>query len=293
MADTVTADDLRYPVGRFRPHAAPDRSHRAAAIADIAALPRKIRAAVAGLDDRQLDTPYRADGWTVRQVVHHVADSHMNALIRLKLALTEDGPTIKPYDENSWATLADVRLPIDGVAGADRGRAPPLGCAQRGAEGRRLRPASGPTPNTARPSPSTGCCRTTAGTRATTSRTSPRCAPPELVAPAEGRLGGRIPASTVASDKPHHGDALGMIETRGLIGMIEAADAMLKTANVVLVSWQKVDAGLVTAIIRGDVGSVKAATDAGAAAARRVGELVGVHVIPRPADDLEKIFPIG
>jgi microcompartment protein CcmL/EutN len=88
------------------------------------------------------------------------------------------------------------------------------------------------------------------------------------------------------------GDALGMIETRGLIGMIEAADAMLKTANVVLVSWQKVDAGLVTALVRGDVGSVKAATDAGAAAARRVGELIGVHVIPRPADDLEKIFPI-
>src|SRR5687767_8395019 len=88
------------------------------------------------------------------------------------------------------------------------------------------------------------------------------------------------------------GDALGMIETRGLVGMIEAADAMLKTANVVLVSWQKVDAGLVTAIIRGDVGSVKAATDAGAAAARRVGELVGVHVIARPADDVEKVFPI-
>jgi microcompartment protein CcmL/EutN len=95
-----------------------------------------------------------------------------------------------------------------------------------------------------------------------------------------------------AADKPEIGDALGMIETRGLIGMIEAADAMLKTANVVLVSWQKVDAGLVTAIIRGDVGSVKAATDAGAAAARRVGELVGVHVIPRPADDVERIFPI-
>ena len=94
------------------------------------------------------------------------------------------------------------------------------------------------------------------------------------------------------SDKVDIGDALGMIETRGLIGMIEAADAMLKTANVVLVSWQKVDAGLVTALIRGDVGSVKAATDAGAAAARRVGELIGVHVIPRPADDLEKIFPI-
>jgi hypothetical protein len=87
------------------------------------------------------------------------------------------------------------------------------------------------------------------------------------------------------------GDALGMVETRGLIGMIEAADAMCKTANVVFVGWQKVDAGLVTAIVRGDVGSVKAATDAGAAAARRVGELVGVHVIPRrrrPRDD----FPI-
>src|SRR5918912_1112962 len=81
-------------------------------------------------------------------------------------------------------------------------------------------------------------------------------------------------------EKPELGDALGMIETRGLVGMIEAADAMLKAANVVLVSWQKFDAGLVTAIIRGDVGSVKAATDAGAAAARRVGELVGVHGIP-------------
>ncbi len=92
--------------------------------------------------------------------------------------------------------------------------------------------------------------------------------------------------------KAELGDALGMIETRGLVGMIEATDAMLKTANVVLVSWQKVDAGLVTALVRGDVGSVKAATDAGAAAARRVGELVGVHVIARPADDLGKIFPI-
>mgnify|MGYP001373336000 CR=1 FL=1 len=91
-------------------------------------------------------------------------------------------------------------------------------------------------------------------------------------------------------EKREVGDALGMIETRGFVGMIEAADAMLKTANVVIVGWQKVDAGLVTVLVRGDVGSVKAATDA--AAARRVGELVGVHVIPRPADDLEKIFPI-
>jgi hypothetical protein len=112
MADTNLADDLRYPVGRFRPHA-PEPARRAANIADIAALPQTIRAAVAGLDDHQLDTPYRPGGWSVRQVVHHVADSHMNALIRLKLALTEDGPTVKPYDENAWAALADVRLPID------------------------------------------------------------------------------------------------------------------------------------------------------------------------------------
>lgn len=98
--------------------------------------------------------------------------------------------------------------------------------------------------------------------------------------------------ATTVSDTPEYGEALGMIETRGLVGMIEAADAMCKTANVIFVGWQKVDAGLVTAIIRGDVGSVKAATDAGAAAARRAGELVGVHVIPRPADDLEAVFPI-
>jgi len=89
------------------------------------------------------------------------------------------------------------------------------------------------------------------------------------------------------------GEALGLVETRGLVGMIEAADAMVKTANVAFVGWQKVDAGLVTAIVRGDVASVKAATDAGAAAARRVGELVSVHVIPRPHANLEDALPIG
>jgi len=96
----------------------------------------------------------------------------------------------------------------------------------------------------------------------------------------------------VVANKPEVGESLGLVETRGLVGMIEAADAMVKTANVVFVGWQKVDAGLVTAIVRGDVGSVKAATDAGAAAARRVGELVGVHVIPRPSEELDKIFPM-
>ena len=101
-------------------------------------------------------------------------------------------------------------------------------------------------------------------------------------------------ADASASDaSPLRGEALGLVETRGLVGMIEATDAMLKAANVVFVGWQKIDAGLVTSIVRGDVGSVKAATDAGAAAARRVGELVSVHVIPRPADDLEDTLPIS
>jgi bacterial microcompartment shell protein len=94
-----------------------------------------------------------------------------------------------------------------------------------------------------------------------------------------------------AASAPEIGDALGLIETRGLVGMIEAADAMVKAANVVFVGWQKVDAGLVTAIVRGDVGSVKAATDAGAAAARRVGELISVHVIPRPHGEVERVLP--
>jgi len=88
-------------------------------------------------------------------------------------------------------------------------------------------------------------------------------------------------------------DALGMIETRGLVGSIEAADAMVKAANVVLIGYVQIGAAYVTVMVRGDVGSVKAATDAGAAAARRVGELVAVHVIPRPHPDMEKILPGG
>ena len=86
-------------------------------------------------------------------------------------------------------------------------------------------------------------------------------------------------------------DALGMVETRGLIGSVEAADAMVKTANVVLVGKEYIGAGYVTVLVRGDVGAVKAATDAGAAAARRVGELVSVHVIPRHHTDVERILP--
>ena len=86
-------------------------------------------------------------------------------------------------------------------------------------------------------------------------------------------------------------EALGMVETKGLIGAIEAADAMVKAANVKLVGKEKVGAGLVTVMVRGDVGAVKAATEAGAAAAKRVGELVAVHVIPRPHSDVEEILP--
>ena len=86
-------------------------------------------------------------------------------------------------------------------------------------------------------------------------------------------------------------EALGLVETKGLIGAIEAADAMVKTANVLLVGKEYIGAGYVTVMVRGDVGAVKAATDAGAAAARRVGELVAVHVIPRPHVEVEKILP--
>ena len=88
-------------------------------------------------------------------------------------------------------------------------------------------------------------------------------------------------------------EALGLIETKGYVGAVEAADAMVKSANVVLIGYQKVGAGLVTVMVRGDVGAVKAATDAGAAAAGRVGELVSVHVIPRPHGDVESILPNG
>ena len=88
-------------------------------------------------------------------------------------------------------------------------------------------------------------------------------------------------------------EALGLVETRGLIGSIEAADAMVKTANVALVSKEYIGAGYVTVMVRGDVGAVKAATDAGASAARRVGELVSVHVIPRPHEEVERVLPIA
>lgn len=104
---TTTQTDPRFPVGRFVRPAALTPAERAEAIEAVAAAPAAMRAAVSGLTDAQLDTPYREGGWTARQVVHHVPDSHMNAYVRFKLALTEDVPTIKPYDEAAWAELED------------------------------------------------------------------------------------------------------------------------------------------------------------------------------------------
>jgi hypothetical protein len=102
-------DELRYPVGRFDANAAGSRQEQ---IEILRQLPARLKAAVDGLSEAQLDTPYRPEGWTVRQLVHHVADSHANSYIRVKLALTEETPTINAYDEKVWAELADSRLPV-------------------------------------------------------------------------------------------------------------------------------------------------------------------------------------
>lgn len=101
-------NDPRYPIGKFSFAGATDASQRKQFIDDISQAPAALRAAVSGLSPQQIETSYRDGGWTVRQVVHHVPESHMNAYIRFKLALTEDEPTIKPYLEDRWATTADV-----------------------------------------------------------------------------------------------------------------------------------------------------------------------------------------
>ncbi len=113
MTPTAEAPDLRFPIGKRVPRDSHTAASRAAALATVRDTPAKIRAAVNGLTDSQMDTPYRPGGWTVRQLVHHMADSHMNAYIRTRLALTEDNPPIKPYDEAAWAELADKSCPIE------------------------------------------------------------------------------------------------------------------------------------------------------------------------------------
>lgn len=111
---TPAAADPRYPVGKFAYDGDRSTEARSAHIDVLAALPAQLAASVHGLTAAQLDTPYRDGGWTVRQVVHHVPDSHMNAYVRFKLALTEPSPTIRPYDEASWARLSDVReVPVE------------------------------------------------------------------------------------------------------------------------------------------------------------------------------------
>src|SRR5579864_6944163 len=101
--------DPRYPIGKFQQPLEATPALRQQAIEIIAETPGKLRAAVEGLSPAQLDTPYRDGGWTVRQVVHHVPDSHLNAYVRLRLALTEDQPTIQPYDEDAWSKLEDTK----------------------------------------------------------------------------------------------------------------------------------------------------------------------------------------
>ena len=102
-------DDLRYPIGRFQIAGVTEPGQLARWIDDIAAAPTALRAATKGLSPQQVDTPYREGGWTVRQLVHHLPDSHMNAYVRFRLALTESEPTIKPYEESRWAELPDAR----------------------------------------------------------------------------------------------------------------------------------------------------------------------------------------
>ena len=107
------SEDLRYPIGKFDGNIEVTTELRDGFIKTVADLPKTLEKAVADLNEEQLDTPYRPEGWTVRQTVHHIADSHLNSFIRFKLALTEDVPTIRPYYEDRWAELADSKMPID------------------------------------------------------------------------------------------------------------------------------------------------------------------------------------
>ncbi len=131
--------DLRYPIGQFQFEAPLSDDERQSLIGKIAETPARLRTAVAGLNEEQLDTPYRPEGWTVRQLVHHVPESHMNAYTRFKLALTEDEPTIKPYFEDRWAELRDARqAPIDALARSARCASRSLGLVSAFAEAGRL-----------------------------------------------------------------------------------------------------------------------------------------------------------
>lgn len=111
MNQAISVQDLSYPIGKFDPKSTASKAELIGVISD---LPKNLAAAIDGLNEEQLDMPYRPGGWTVRQTVHHIADSHINSLCRFKLALTEDeAPTIRPYYEDRWAELADSKMPVD------------------------------------------------------------------------------------------------------------------------------------------------------------------------------------
>src|SRR4051812_1223741 len=109
----MTDEQMKFPIGKFTPPTSYTNEDIREWIEDIRTLPGKLRHAIAGLNYQELDTPYRTGGWTLRQVIHHLADSHMNSITRFKLALTENNPVIKPYEEADWALLPDYRLPVE------------------------------------------------------------------------------------------------------------------------------------------------------------------------------------
>ncbi|MDF2431892.1 MAG: hypothetical protein JWP44_1523 [Mucilaginibacter sp.] len=109
----MTDEQMKFPTGKFKPPVSYTAEDLRGWITTIKEFPGRLRQAIISLNEKQLDTPYRTGGWTIRQVVHHVADSHMNSLMRFKWALTEENPTIKPYEEADWALLADYRLPVE------------------------------------------------------------------------------------------------------------------------------------------------------------------------------------
>src|SRR2546430_7382231 len=109
----ATMSDPRYPIGKFAFSGPPDEKQREKFISEIEQTPAALRAAINGLSPQQIETPYRPGGWTVRQVVHHLPDSHLNGYIRIKLALAEDRPVIKTYDQEDWLAVADLGLPVE------------------------------------------------------------------------------------------------------------------------------------------------------------------------------------
>ena len=113
MITTTDLEQLKFPIGKFSKPDSFTKELLTLFISDIESFPQKLQQEVAHLNEQQLDTPYRPEGWTIRQVVHHCADSHMNSIIRFKLALTEEQPVIKPYLEDKWAELQDYKLPIE------------------------------------------------------------------------------------------------------------------------------------------------------------------------------------